>query len=50
LRPYLDRVLTHNGLTDAFLAALASLHGARLVTFDQSLKRLYDQSIELPEV
>jgi hypothetical protein len=47
LRAYLDRVLTHNGLTDAFLAALAHAQGARLATFDQGIKRLYGQSVEL---
>jgi uncharacterized protein len=47
MRPCLNGVLTHHGLTDAFLAALAHAHNAQLATFDQGMKRLYGRTIEL---
>lgn len=36
-----SQVLTHSAVTDGYLAALAALHGGRLVTFDQQLAKNY---------
>lgn len=43
----LRRVTGHGGVTDAYLVALATAHGGRVVTFDQALAATYPAVTEL---
>ena len=39
----------HSGITDAYLAALAELHGGRLATLDKALAKIHSEVTELIE-
>lgn len=43
----LPAILTHNFVTDGFLASVAAVHGGKLATFDRSLARLFGDSVEI---
>lgn len=43
----LSRVIGHRQVTDAYLAALARLHGGTLVTFDRGLAALHPDVVTL---
>lgn len=42
-----SRVLTHNGVTDGYLVALAQLHRGKLATLDSPLARVFRETVEL---
>ena len=46
-RAQLGGVLGHRQVTDAYLVALAAVHGERLVTFDRGLAALHGDAVQL---
>lgn len=49
LATIISRAKGHSGITDAYLAALAELHGGRLATLDKALAKIHSEVTELIE-
>lgn len=43
----LPAILTHNFVTDGFLASVATVNGGKLATFDRPLARLFGDAVEI---